>query len=303
MSAPFLHVHVSEREGAHDWPDGQHDDARWEDCSWCSAVMFARQAHDPSIPATHEEAELLRAAADEIPTGGSSPADVRRGLIARYRFNPPSSLLSPATMWAALDLGHVGLITGSMGAFPDGHRLRRFSPSFDGAHSIFAARLDETDRVWWDDPLAPKGSYDGEWVTRDELLSFAAHLPGAAHLVAPQCEETSVAFKAITSEAPATMDAPAGTVMYQLDGLTKCGSLATAVTARYSPYEAKPYRAMYATINNVRRLVLVAPAAGSVKPVADSTPFGQADLDAAEAEGHSAGVADEKARMRAELGL
>ena len=26
------HIHVSEREVSHTWPDGQQDDGKWEDC-------------------------------------------------------------------------------------------------------------------------------------------------------------------------------------------------------------------------------------------------------------------------------
>lgn len=41
LPAPlWMHNHVSEREVARTWPDGQKDDSRWEDCMWCSVVEW-----------------------------------------------------------------------------------------------------------------------------------------------------------------------------------------------------------------------------------------------------------------------
>lgn len=301
--APLTHIHISEREVAHTWPDGQHDDAAWEDCTWCAAVMLARAAHDPSIPATHAEAEALRAASGEGPLGGSNTYDVLRGYARRYGWVPINVGHSASDVVNSLLPARVALVSGSMGAFPDGHRLRRFDPKFGGAHAIFAARMDDSDRVWWDDPLAPTGAYRGEWVTMGELSSFVMALGGGRSLIARQYEETSVAIKPITSEVPATMDVVAGSVMYLLDGVTKCGSTATSLVGRFSPYEAKPLRSMYATIGGTRRVVLVQPVTGSVKPVQDRTPFSQDDIDAAKASARLEGVEQEKSRIRSELGL
>jgi len=188
MPLPSTHRHVSERETAHRWPDGQWDDSRWEDCSWDSAIEFARAAKTSAIPATHTEAEHLRDDAGERPTGGSNIDDVRRGLARRYRWSTGYTVAyNFSQLWAALTKGKVAVVQGSMGAFPAGHRLRRWQPSYAGPHAVCAFRLDGTDNVWWCDPLAPYGvGYKGQWVTKADLKRFVDKLTsaGGRHLIA-----------------------------------------------------------------------------------------------------------------------
>lgn len=167
----WMHDGISERETAHTWPNGMRDDAKWEDCTYDSALMWYRQVHDPSVPSTHYEAERLRQDSGEGPLGGTNPFDVRRGLLARYHWVAPP----PITGWPALRLalgpGHAAVATGLMGAFPDGHRLRRFQPNFAGAHAVNAVRPDLTLRYWVSNPLAAE-DHDGEWWTEDELRRY-----------------------------------------------------------------------------------------------------------------------------------
>ncbi len=64
------HVHVTEREG----------DGTWEDCAFVTAVEMMRTSGRSDIPATHAEAERLRAASGlpEEHTGASIGRDSRR---------------------------------------------------------------------------------------------------------------------------------------------------------------------------------------------------------------------------------
>lgn len=181
------HKHVSERETGHRWPDGRWDDAAWEDCTWDSAIEFARLGLTSAIPATHQEAEALRAASGEPPTGGSNIDDVKRGLARRYRWTSGYVVAyNFSQLWSALTKGKVAVVQGMLGAFPKGHRLRRFDPDYTGPHAVSAQRLDSTDNVWWCDPLAPYGiGYKGQWVTKSQLKVFVDAITprGGRHLI------------------------------------------------------------------------------------------------------------------------
>jgi hypothetical protein len=184
MSMPSLlsnakHFHVTEREIAHYWPDGQWDDASWEDCTFVSAVELARICHKPSIPASHVEAEKLRDVAGVRPTGGSNQDDARRGMARRYLWDGSTPISGFSAFWAALDPGMAASSQGTM-AFPYGHRLRRWSPGFNGRHCVLVVRVDSRDRVWWCDPLAPNSvGYQGEWVSKSELKAYVDRLTAA----------------------------------------------------------------------------------------------------------------------------
>lgn len=178
------HVHVSEREIAHNWPDGRWDNASWEDCFWCSFVEWLRITQRASIPATHAEAEALRAASGEDTGSGSNPMDGNRGAAKRYGLGPFPIVRGTSALWSAMTPGTAACVAGSMGAFPDGHPLRRHDPAFNSGHCIFAARVDAQDRVWWCDPLAPSG-YVGEWVSKADFLAFVGALENGGHFVAP----------------------------------------------------------------------------------------------------------------------
>lgn len=172
MPPAWNHVHVSEREIAHTWPDGQKDDGKWEDCLWCSIVEWLNETYK-DIPDTLVYAELLRDASGEPPTGGSNFTDVQRAFVA---LKIPITLEPKffPTFWTRLAPGRSGVANGNMGNFPAGHRLRRHDPGFASGHTVEVHRPDTTERVWWCDPLAPKGTYTGEWVTKAELQKFMA---------------------------------------------------------------------------------------------------------------------------------
>lgn len=170
MAAPWPHVHVSEREVAHTWPDGQKDDSHWEDCLWCSVVEWLNDTWK-DVSDTLAYAEKLRDASGEPPTGGSNFGDVQR---AFNKLGIPITL-EPRTystfMEYRLKPGYAGVATGRMGNFPAGHRLRRWDTDFTGGHAVYIAMLADG-TLWWCDPLAPKGTYQGEKITKTELKTF-----------------------------------------------------------------------------------------------------------------------------------
>lgn len=204
MTVPAGHIHVSEREIAHTWPDGQKDDARWEDCLWCSTLEWLHDTVKPDVPMTHAEAEALRAESGEPPTGGSNLSDVARGVEGRYNINLPQVIYGADAIVAALAGGkRAGVVTGSMGAFPAGHRLRRWDPTFAGAHAVFLA-YDPASGYWWCDPLAPAGPYVGETVSAAEVRQFVNGLPSGGAVIADLEESMGLQFR-VTGN-------PAGTI-------------------------------------------------------------------------------------------
>lgn len=166
----YAHRHVSEREAKHRWPDGRWDNRSWEDCLWASAVEALRFG-GLRIPATLAEAESIRSASGEPPTGASSQGNLAAGARARYGL-----MLTQGTgfdaLWAALDPGTAAVVNGRLGGFRAGHKLRRHLPQYVDGHAIAAFRLANADRVWWCDPLAP-AAYGGELVTRADLARYA----------------------------------------------------------------------------------------------------------------------------------
>lgn len=173
MSAPPGHKHISERQSG-----------PWIDCIWQSAVEWLRQVHDPTIPATHAEGDALRAASGD--TGFSNFDDLDRGTKARYGWSLPA-LVPPGALWATLAPGTAAVVIGNTGAWPPSSHWRRWSPGSVVNHAVFVYRFDGSNFVWWCDPLAPPGAYNGEPMPKAELLRFVA-AAGAAQLVAPILE-------------------------------------------------------------------------------------------------------------------
>lgn len=183
----YHHIHVSERESG-----------IWTDCMWTSAVEFAR-AVGQDVPATLAEAHTLRAASGDM-EGGSSQADVVRGMLKRYGWQGSvraNTNLNPKTY---LVPGTVAVVQGSMGKFPTGSHFRRYDPSFTGGHGVCVFRLDTNDRVWWCDPLAPTVGYSGEWMSFADLRLFMSGSPGGAMQYADINSRRSEVFPVVTSK-------------------------------------------------------------------------------------------------------
>lgn len=162
---------VTERE-----PDGE-----WEDCTWCSGVMFANAANERErYPSTQREYETLRAASGDSMEGGSNLFDLERGMARRYGWS-----VDPQTgfdaWWADMTPGTGSVLQGLMGALSD--HLRRWD-DFTGAHAVYCQREDTRDRVWWMNPLAPK-AYAGEWVSKTACRAYYNAQPGAHWVTIP----------------------------------------------------------------------------------------------------------------------
>jgi hypothetical protein len=179
-AALWNHRHVSERESAHYWPDGRWDNAAWEDCAWDTFLEWLRMTAKTNIPATHAEAEALRRESGEDTSSGSHSGNLNAGARERYGI----AAFETHTDQDVLDMpvGFAANISGSMGAFPWGHPLRRWDADFRGWHRSNVFRV--TGGFWWCDPLAI-ASYQGEYISRTDLARFLAGFPGGEHFIRP----------------------------------------------------------------------------------------------------------------------
>lgn len=319
------HVHVSEREVAHRWPDGRWDDARWEDCLWVAAVEYAVACGHPVV-ATHAEAEALRAASGDSVTGGSNLGDLTKGMQARYGWSGPKEWGFQAA-WQALIPGTAAVATGSMGNFPAGHRLRRWDPDFASGHAVMVMRLDGSDQAWWCDGLAPAGTYQGEWVTRGELAQFMGSgttwgvMVGAIQGRARRDNEVAILYDLQRWKVPQGTpfyDAPGGDQVSTFSVGATVTTLGTPMdrTRDGTPFRNDAWRAALVSTRAIdgvtaRKVVYIRtpPAAAQVptdatwdatalKSLLDPTwtgnvsGFTQADLDAAKAAGLAEGKAE-----------
>lgn len=146
--------------------------------------MWERRIGPVVPPATTAEACALRKArGGDCGSGGSSIAQLRAAIKARYHWNPPARTVGFDALWSALAPGHGAVVLGSMGAFPQGSHWRRFDPGFAGRHATYVERTSDGDTVLWDDPLAPAGHYNGETMPKADLKRYVEAWPGAMHLV------------------------------------------------------------------------------------------------------------------------
>lgn len=165
--------HVSERE-----PDGS-----WEDCTWCAGLEWYRICFDRTRPSTLREAEALRAASGEPPTGGSNITNFRDGVRARYGRTLPAAIVTFGTLRDKLRVpGTAALVQGSMSAFGPTHRLSVYDRNFDGGHATLVVNVDGV--LYWCDPEAPESAAVPVTITWDELERFVKAFPGGQHLVA-----------------------------------------------------------------------------------------------------------------------
>ena len=171
MSAIPGHVHISERE-----PDGS-----WEDCTFDSGLEFYRDAIDSTRPATHAEAQAIRAASGKGPTGGADLDDFRKGVAARYHKTLPASISNKAIL-TYLTPGMCATVQGSMSAFGPTDPLSKWDRNFDGGHAVYVANVDGT--LLWCDPEAPTTAAVPVAITRSQLQKFVNAFAGRA-IVAP----------------------------------------------------------------------------------------------------------------------
>lgn len=154
----------------------------YDNCGPCSALMLANAVAGSNVhPATLTEATRIRAAGlpgptnpDGSPAKATSGPQLQRGLHNLYGLDTGLVETFP-TVWSKLIPGTGAACFGFLRNFAQGtpaYRLRRWQYSYLGGHVVYVQREGSEDQVWWMDPLAPKGTYLGEWVTKAELATF-----------------------------------------------------------------------------------------------------------------------------------
>lgn len=306
-------THISERE-----PDGS-----WEDCTWDSGLEWYRLCYDAGVPATHTEAQLLRKASGEPPTGGSNLGNLADGIRRRYGKVIPARISGFSNLKAALTKNKAAVIQGSMKAFGPAHRLSKWQRNFDGAHAVLL--INDNGVLRWCDPEAPKGEDSVPVVvTWDEVKAFVNAFAGQ-HVVA------DIKHPVVT--APPVQEAPVDLVTYT-PGFT--ANVKPQSNVRLTPRIAGT---KVHTTTAKMPVVVIGTTKGDVDPtnksdvwfalwhdnrveytakdnIVDLTPpkatvvddgFTKATQDAAVAaakvEGVATGVAQEKSRLRQFLGL
>jgi hypothetical protein len=245
---------VSEREGAHTWPDGRKDDAADEDCVFAAGLMQALAVMGRKAPATLAEAEAIRAAAGLGPLGPSNSDNLIDGLRARYGWAPKKVAGFGAfdfdAFWAELTPGKCatagGFITNLENLDPPS-RLARFLPGFDRGHRVYVQRESDADEVFWMDPEGrPVDSYGGDIATKSELRTFMRNGSGATIDRIGRLKEASMV--AIVDTTPMQVQTRPEAQYFELTG-EKASRAVTNMT-RTSPYGvrvegiAKPARVL-----------------------------------------------------------
>jgi hypothetical protein len=256
MTYPFgsyEHVHISEREGPHHWPDGQWDPAGWEDCLWTGGLELYRYAGGDAPP-TLAEAEALRDAAGVTPTGkGSTHDGLRRGMLVRYGRSFRRGYGEAELV--ALGPGNAAAVSGSLGHFPKDHPLRRWDPDYVDGHLVVLYRVDRLARWWWCDGLAPAG-YSGQWVTDAQARQFMYDGSLFSHARLGEFTAQEAEMIPFVDARSRNVDLAAGVVLY--DSAHKpVRTLNVAVTV-VSPFIVDgTYRAAFASIDGLPQLVLI----------------------------------------------
>ena len=232
----MTHRHVTERTNG-----------AWVLCAEASAVMW-QWVTGASVPTTTAEACALRRAEGSnrsCESGGSSAAQLRVGMAKRWSRNAPASIGGWPALEAALRPGTAGIVMGQMAAL--GPHWRRWDPSFGGRHAVEVERRDDTASVWWDDPLAPVGLYQGEPMPIADLERFVRGWTGARHIVAPITgwsggpNEPMIVIE-ISDPTSGAVAMPAGTKILNLDG-TERGAIDAPATVP-SPFGTPRGRAI-----------------------------------------------------------
>lgn len=259
---------VCEKEDAHRWPDGRWDDAADEDCAFCSVLMQYLAEHPGAAPATLEEAEAIRAAAGLGPLGPASSADTIRGCQARYSWAPTQIPAGSDVLLSAFaQPGVSAAVSGKPSSCSTGNPFKRWLPTYLGGHKVYVSRIDDTERLWLQDPEGPKTGYSGEWVTRANLIEFVRG--GTSHTIAKVAEVTDVLV--INDTTPKIVTSKTGAVYYDPGSgavVTKESLVSRTVP---SPYGSGTYRLVSINTGGSPKLLGVKPGDPAVT-IADTPP-------------------------------
>lgn len=279
--------HVTEREPG-----------PWRDCTFASMLEVCRDGFPDgrAIPATVAEKEALRAAAG-LPDDHTG-ADMSQGILAAERRYGLGGGYVVTSSWSVLRdaLNRADarcVVQGSMGSATTW--LRRWSPSFSGAHAVAARGL------VWCDPLAPAGTYAGELVPIGTWESYFRGLPGAQALITTVGGLTRMAGDYVIYE-PQVESRRKGTIkggtpFFNDWALTdKRGSISRDSTVQIFGYRSDAYAIEVNTgqgwsdakVRPTNVFVAKSSISGIVD-VPDPTPYSKADVDAAYAKGKAEG--------------
>jgi hypothetical protein len=174
VSVPFTPPdHVTEREPG-----------PWRDCTFAAVLETLRLAlpNGRAISSAHAEVERFRAEAGFVDNhAGATIPDTLPAAKRLYGLSDDDYVLSgdwPTIERVLTDPDMVAVVTGMMSAVTT--HMRRWSPSFLGAHAV-AARGAAIPT--WCDPLAPHATYRGEPVTLPTWRAFFRALPDARALL------------------------------------------------------------------------------------------------------------------------
>jgi hypothetical protein len=149
----------------------------WDQCTegaYLMAMVYGGFRDFPAGKYTDAERDALDAATPPDPAaGGSTFTLLDAGALKRYGASlhriPDDS---KAGLRAQLrSPGQAFAVAGSLGGLPEGHRLRRWQPTYTGGHAICIVSLGD-DKVWWGDPLALMRG-DGDEASVDRVMDFA----------------------------------------------------------------------------------------------------------------------------------
>src|SRR6187551_1458521 len=188
------------------------------------------------------------------------------------------------------------------------------SGHFDGDHAVYihpdTRMVDGVEEWLLGDPICPNYRWEKASRRHADASKFNTGILYGVFTTAlkpldapaPQPPTGEVMPLPITSTAAATVDVPAGTVATDLDGTTPLRTMTGDHIGMFSPMAYGTKRAIYIPMAPTGARLALVPAK-NVKPVTDSSPYTQAQLDAAAAKGLSDGIAKEKSRLRSLLGL
>ena len=157
----------------------------WKDCVYSSvamAMVFGGFTKFPLGAYTDPEREALERSDDQPDEVGASIIDGAVACLRRYKDAPHTIPAEGFSLAKALDKkGTILALTGVNGRLPAGHVLRRWDPSFVGAHAIAVKPLGGGKSLWLD-PEAPN-KYKGDTVANATVLKWADGLRNTIRVV------------------------------------------------------------------------------------------------------------------------
>jgi hypothetical protein len=288
----YQHTHVSELP----------DPAGVVECTWATGVELARAALAGSSkqpPATAAEREALRASGGGSDTAGATYEQLAMGLGARYGLHVVPTLALPAP---EIPEGTFLGVQGLYSSLPA--HYRRWDLAFTGAHSLVVYKLNGVLTVC--DPLAPwDPTWHGEPITWAAVCAYHDALTGAkviaVRLPTPPGTSTgevdmALGWTMVTEEhGTLTWNGPGHAALRLRDGVTvnMLGGSTNRYYARIKLVQPYPGGAgglarqvgfligIDAACALATDVTAVPDAPAALLVTEDTSPFTQADIDAA----------------------